>query len=579
MKINNAEKATGLTQKAIRLYESKGLIKVSRDSNGYRNYSEDDIEALKKIKLFRSVGVSVTDIKLYLFGVISLCELMDKRKGEILTESGKNSEKYKLCESISKSTYLEDIKSKDTLDDFTDFSENEETNSESHGKLCVGIDIGTTTVSASVFDIENKKQLEAFSLPHNSYLRSDGFSEQSVSIILDKAEKLLYHILSCYQEVVSIGLSGQMHGLVYIDSDGKPLSDLINWQDKRADIPLSDGKTACEIIKEITGENISTGYALATHYYNLKNDLVPKNAVSFCSIADLFSMKICGLKNVAVHMSFAASFGLFDVKNGTFMAEKLSLLGIDKSFLPLVSSQSVIVGHHKDIPVSIALGDNQASFLGSVSEHTESILVNIGTGSQVSSVSNYRETQGDVELRPFIEGKYLVCGCALCGGFAYSMLENFFRSYTSSAGFEEASQYKTINKLALEAYENGDGGLDVDVSFFGKRSDPSCRGSVKNIDRNNFTPRALALGILKGMCNELYDLYESFSEKKTLIVASGGCVKKNNVLKDLISDRFSLPVYLNAIEEEAATGAALFSAFASGKIKYTDGFSEYISYL
>ena len=67
MKINNAEKATGLTQKAIRLYESKGLIKVSRDSNGYRNYSEDDIEALKKIKLFRSVGVSDTDIKLYLF--------------------------------------------------------------------------------------------------------------------------------------------------------------------------------------------------------------------------------------------------------------------------------------------------------------------------------------------------------------------------------------------------------------------------------------------------------------------------------------------------------------------------------
>ena len=57
MKINDVEKLTGLTAKAIRLYESKGLISVPREENGYRNYGERDIEELKKIKLFRSVGI------------------------------------------------------------------------------------------------------------------------------------------------------------------------------------------------------------------------------------------------------------------------------------------------------------------------------------------------------------------------------------------------------------------------------------------------------------------------------------------------------------------------------------------
>ena len=49
MKINDVEKITGLTQKAIRLYESQGLIKISRDKNGYRNYSEEDIKIFQNM--------------------------------------------------------------------------------------------------------------------------------------------------------------------------------------------------------------------------------------------------------------------------------------------------------------------------------------------------------------------------------------------------------------------------------------------------------------------------------------------------------------------------------------------------
>jgi sedoheptulokinase len=294
---------------------------------------------------------------------------------------------------------------------------------------------------------------------------------------------------------------------------------------------------------------------------------------------DLFGMKICGLQKAITHTSVAASFGLFDIEKGEFLFEKLSLLGINAHLLPSVTAESKIIGMCRGIPVAVALGDNQASFLGSVNNNQDSILVNIGTGSQISAVSAGCEPTTDIEIRPFIEGKYLACGSALCGGFAYSMVETFFRNYMLSAGMQDASQYKIINQLALEAYENGEKGLDVDVSFFGKRSDPTKRGSIKNIDRQNFTPSALVLGVLRGMCNELYELYEDFEEKKTNIVASGGGVRKNEVLKKLIADRFGASVSVNVTREEAAIGAALFAAFVVGKVKYNNGFAEYICYI
>ena len=440
------------------------------------------------------------------------------------------------------------------------------------GELSVGVDIGTTTISMVVFDVEHKKPVEIHSVPHHSYVCADVCSEQDVCAILDQAEELLERLIKRYHHIVSIGITGQMHGIVYVNSRGEPISNLINWQDKRADQELENGKNGCQLIEDMTGQKISTGYGMATHFCNLRNHAVPNAAVGFCSVMDLFAMRICGLEKALTHTSVAASFGLFDVKEKCFMNEKLSLLGINEAFLPEVTEQSKIIGSYHGIPVSVAIGDNQASVLGAVRENASDILVNIGTGSQVSVVSDCFVCSEETEVRPFVEGKYLVCGSALCGGFAYSMLESFFRSFAESCGIDGISIYEILNMLAERAYEGGEDELEVDVSFCGKRNDPFCRGSIKNIGRHNFTPSALSLGVLRGMCNELYTLYLALPKGKSRIVASGGAVRKVKILKILLEERFGMPVSVNAVEEEAAVGAALFSALALGKIKYDDGF-------
>ena len=86
------------------------------------------------------------------------------------------------------------------------------------------------------------------------------------------------------------------------------------------------------------------------------------------------------------------------------------------------------------------------------------------------------------------------------------------------------------------------------------------------------------LGVINGMCDELYALYMAGCVRKSHIVASGGAVRRNDVLRRVLEDKFGMTVSVSAVKEEAATGAALFSAYALGMIEYKDGFSDYITY-
>lgn len=68
MRINEITEQVDLSKRAIKFYEEKGLLKVSRDENGYRNYSEENLMALKEISIYRKLGIDIRDIRLLLDG-------------------------------------------------------------------------------------------------------------------------------------------------------------------------------------------------------------------------------------------------------------------------------------------------------------------------------------------------------------------------------------------------------------------------------------------------------------------------------------------------------------------------------
>ena len=66
MLINEVSKLTGLTKKAIEYYIERGLVSPSTLNNGYRDFSQEDVEQLKKIAILRKLGISTDDINIVL---------------------------------------------------------------------------------------------------------------------------------------------------------------------------------------------------------------------------------------------------------------------------------------------------------------------------------------------------------------------------------------------------------------------------------------------------------------------------------------------------------------------------------
>ncbi len=162
----------------------------------------------------------------------------------------------------------------------------------------LGIDIGTTTISLVVLDPEQKKVWESRTISNGTFMETAREWEriQDVNKIVEKTREVLEGLLHAYPEVSSIGLTGQMHGILYVDREGRCISPLYTWQDGRGNVPDEHGKTLTEMVREKTGITVFTGYGLVTHLWNQLYGEVPEEAVGICTIADYLGMCLTGRK-------------------------------------------------------------------------------------------------------------------------------------------------------------------------------------------------------------------------------------------------------------------------------------------
>lgn len=83
MKINDVEKLTEMTKKTIRFYEEQDLIHPARQENGYREYTQEDVESLLRIKFLRNLSVPIGDIRKVKQGKMTLSECMENNSSKI----------------------------------------------------------------------------------------------------------------------------------------------------------------------------------------------------------------------------------------------------------------------------------------------------------------------------------------------------------------------------------------------------------------------------------------------------------------------------------------------------------------
>lgn len=427
----------------------------------------------------------------------------------------------------------------------------------------LGLDIGTTTVSAVV--VQDDVVLESLTLPNGSFLTDCRSWEklQNPAKIWDTAKKAVETLFANHTDIACIGLTGQQHGIVYLDAEGAPLSPLYTWQDGRGNLEFADGETYAEYLQRVTGyANLASGYGLVTHFYNLRHGLVPEGTKSFCTIHDYVAMKLAGLTAPITEASDAASFGMFDVEHGDYDRKVIASVGIDTAILPQLAA-SHIIGSFNDVPVCVAIGDNQASFLGTTDGTSGCMLVNMGTGGQFSVHTDTYLTCPGLETRPFPNGGWLLVGAVLCGGRAYALLESFFRSVVKmQTGVAPDSCYEAMTKMLCES-EMPEDLPEITPLFQGTRSNPALRGAVTELSTENFTALHFTYAMMRGMATELHELYKRVLDaggKSGTLFGSGNGLRKNKFLCKQFEDLFGQPVLLSTQQEEAACGAARFAA-------------------
>ncbi len=437
--------------------------------------------------------------------------------------------------------------------------------------IIISLDIGTSSLCALAQDCKTDKTLAIRSMPNDADIKNlpSEWHEQNPQQILSNCLRLIKDVLTeiATEKIEAIAISGQMHGVLLVNEKLEPQSNLITWRDQRMVNELATLKLTAEI-SERTGCKLSSGFGGATLAWLNSNNKITSNMRAL-TIADFLVARLTG--KIATEPTHAASWGIFNVRDNCWDQELIRILNIPEFILPKVLKtakpvgKTVILGLPEAVEVCSPIGDNQASVIGAAGLAIDSVVVNLGTGGQISIPITQYSYANQLETRPMPFKGYIQVGASLCGGWSHAYLKEFFYKVIKEiAGVELDSDsiYKKINELAA----NSAGGLIADTRFSGTRLHPEVRGSISNINQQNLTPANLSRAVIEGMINELVEfarLADLTNIKK--IVASGNTMAKNSIVREVLSNLFNMPCQMGETIEEAAVGAA--RAVACGILK------------
>ena len=459
--------------------------------------------------------------------------------------------------------------------------------------IVLGVDLGTTKITCVAVDAHSGAMLASESAVNDANItrdedRAKGHSEWRADRILVAANRSLFgaakQLGSRVNDVVGIGVTGQQHGVVLVDATTlQPVTPLINWQDRRALQMIPGGtSTWLQATRDAIGPDawkqtgcwLQPGFMATTLFELRVRGELPSNALALF-IGDLFVATLTG-QVPSTEPSSAGSSGVYDVRSRQWNNDAINALGLSRSLFPeireadepvggLTPEQSRSTGLLAGTPVFAPIGDHQASFLGSVADCRNSVLVNVGTGAQVAVFTDGFNFTSPIELRPFPCGGNLLSNVGLAGGWSYQVLEQFFHSAGRSVFQVETDGklYETMNRLA-ETIPPGADGLRCDPQFSGTRLDSTGRGSISGLSPQNFTAGHLARAVLEGMSRSLHDGFKAIHQitgcKPTTLVAAGNGLRENPLLARIVSEAFGLPMTFTRHREEAAFGAALVAS-------------------
>ncbi len=441
--------------------------------------------------------------------------------------------------------------------------------------ITLGIDIGTTKIAMVLLDIERDEILDQTSQVFGGApCNSEGMAEVVVTDILKQLDFCALQLDPKLRSRVSaIGVTGQMHGIVFRNSTSNQLSNLITWQDQRC---LQNG--FIQDLQNKTGENnLHSGYGLSTMawYQNFQPSILAQYNQAG-TIQGLLVSCLCESNDIPIDQTNAASWGLYDLETKDWNYQALEKLALPENLIPKIYPAGGQCGElskayadrwklPKNIPIMHAIGDNQASLFCTINNPQTQLALTLGTSGQLSSIiknlpSNWKSWL-TAEVRPYIDGQYALVAASLCGGSALSWLTLVIQNWCQELGLEPLTKdqvYLKLNQLSRNISPTQL--IKISPNFLGERFDQSLKGKIEGINFNNFSLGEVFTALAIGVVQNLKEMLPTISiQNKSELVGSGNGLRRFEVFKAIIPHVFGTPLTLLPEREEAACGAALLA--------------------
>lgn len=440
--------------------------------------------------------------------------------------------------------------------------------------VVIGLDLGTGGVRAIAVDLQGSIIAQT-TRSYPLLTPQPGWTEQNPS---DWVEATLDALSDVTQQVdghpvIALGLSGQMHGMVPLDAEGRVIRPAILWNDQRT------GKAVAEIEATIprqeliqrTGNPAITGFQLPKlvwlrteepqAYAVLRQSLLPKDYLLYVLTGER-----------ATEPSDASGIGCLNLANRQWDTDILNALNISPALFPTVIESTAIAGRLKSdiaarvglpagLPVIAGGGDNAAAAigLGISSSNLNRGSLSLGTSGVIFAPCDrpIPDPEGRVHLFCHVDGGYHLLGVTLAAGGSLRWYRDTFAPHIT---------YTELMDMAENSLPGARGILFL-PHLSGERSphlDPDTRGAWVNLSLAH-TQADLIRAVLEGVAFSLRAALEVISEITPVhqLLATGGGARSSLWLQ-ILADVLQTELIAPKAEEGAGYGAAILAMVGVG---------------
>lgn len=442
-------------------------------------------------------------------------------------------------------------------------------------QFVIGLDIGTTSVKAVVFNIYGKVIAEIEKMI-TSYYPQQGWVEQSPVEIEQSAVQAVKDAIGQagiqHNELLTIGFSSAMHSLICVNAKGEPLSQALIWADGR-----SSGQA--EKLMQAEGIKLYSKTGMPIHPMSPFVKLLWMKEVEyepylkanyFMSIKEFLIQEWFGQR--VIDYSMASATGLFNAKTLQWDEEILELVKINKEQLSkIVPPTECLTGIKKDVaekmgissemPFVIGAADGQLANLGIGAISPGEVAVTAGTSGAIRQFTKGFQMSDKHETfcYAFTEEYSIIGGPTNNGGIALQWLKELLNDQGSFDEFTaEAKRVAPgAEGMLFLPYINGER-----APLWNQQAKGNFYGLSVTHKKEHFI-RA----VLEGITFNLYQIgksLESLAGAPQKIYVNGG-LSRSPLWLQILADVFGKEVYVSESHHSAAWGAAWTALVAIGK--------------